>query len=162
MVLGEASRIPAKAMATSIHKRPFRQLEHHHCSFYSADCGQSDLLILQPACKLRDLEIQEIIEDVLSANLHGVSYCSWDSEKRCASLSELIKRKLKIRHAGLSNVLVMVFIGKINDTGLEKASHRVWKPNYNSFASAWYKNSSLFAVGTVFATYDEFVGTFAE
>ena len=151
-------------MATTIHKGPFRQLEHYQNKLYTATTiyGESDLLILQPACKLQDLEIQIVVEETLRSNLEGVAYNTWDCETRCGTLSELIKRKLEGTNTRLSNVVVMVFIGKLNDTGLEKASHRVWKPDYDSFASAWYKNSSLFAVGTVFATYDKLGGKLAD
>lgn len=111
------------------------------------------LLILQPACKLQDLEIQDVIEEVLRKNLRGVDYSSWDSEARCVLLSEVIKKKLKRIEQRLRNVVVAVFISHADDSSIEKAGHRVWKPEYDSFASAWYRNESLFAVGTVFASY---------
>ena len=113
-------------------------------------CSES-LLILQPACKLRDLEIQDVIEDVLRTNLSDVCYDSWDSESRCLLLSELIKKRLNQIEQRLRDVVVAVFISHADDSSIEKAGHRVWRPEYDSFASAWFRNESLFAVGTVFA-----------
>lgn len=112
-----------------------------------------DLLILQPACKLQDVQIQDTIEEVLRTNLQGVGFTSWDSETRCDTLGQIIKQKLRNIQHQFSDFTVVVLIGHANDTGIVKASHKVWKPEYDSFASAWYKNESLFAVGTVFATY---------
>lgn len=114
---------------------------------------KDDLLILQPACKLQDLQIQETIEEVLRTNLQGVCFTSWDSEARCDALSQIIRQKLRSVQHQFVDFTVVVLIGQANDTGIEKASHKVWKPEYDSFASAWYKNDTLFAVGTVFATY---------
>ena len=115
--------------------------------------SKDDLIILQPACKLQDLKIQDTIEEVLRTNLCDVSFASWDSEARCDALSTIIQQKLcGIQHQ-FSDLAVVVLIGGVDDTGIVKASHKVWKPEYDSFASAWYKNDSLFAVGTVFATY---------
>ncbi|EDO34881.1 predicted protein, partial [Nematostella vectensis] len=94
-----------------------------------------------------------VIEDVLRGNLRGINYNAWDTEARSAFLRELIKQELHKIGVRLANFTVMVLIGEANDTGIEKASHRVWKPNYDSYTSAWYKNASLFAVGTVFANY---------
>ena len=112
-----------------------------------------DMLILQPACKLQDLQIQDTIEEVLRTNLQGVGFTSWDSDARCDSLRQIIKQKLRNIQHQFSDYTVVVLMGQVNDTGIVKASHKVWKPEYDSFASAWYKNESLFAVGTVFATY---------
>ena len=112
-----------------------------------------DLLVLQPACKLQDVQIQDTIEEVLRTNLQGVGFTSRDSETRCDTLSQIIKQKLRNVQHQFSDFTVVVLIGHANDTGIVKASHKVWKPEYDSFASAWYKNESLFAVGTVFATY---------
>ncbi|KXJ19283.1 tctex1 domain-containing protein 1-A [Exaiptasia diaphana] len=114
-----------------------------------------ELLILQPACRLQDLKIQGIVEDVLKGNLRGVFYNAWDSEARSSFLREIIKQELSKIQLNASNVAVLVMIGEVNDTTIEKASHRVWKPDYDSFASAWYKNESLFAIGTVFLNYDK-------
>ena len=114
---------------------------------------EGDLLILQPACKLQDLQIQDTIEEVLRTHLQGVGFTSWDSDVRSDTLSQIIKQKLRNIQHQFSDFTVIVLIGQANDTGIVKASHEVWKPEYDSFASAWYRNESLFAVGTVFATY---------
>ena len=117
------------------------------------DLRKTELLILQPACKLQDLQIQDTIEEVLRTNLQGVCYTAWDSDARCDALSQIIKQKLRTIQHQFASFNVVVLIGQANDTGIEKASHKVWKPEYDSFASAWFRNESLFAVGTVFATY---------
>ena len=114
---------------------------------------KEDLLILQPACKLQDLQIQDTIEEVLKTNLQGVCFTSRDSDARCDALREIIRQKLRNIQHHFADFTVVVLIGQANDSGIAKASHKVWKPKYDSFASAWYKNDSLFAVGTVFATY---------
>ncbi|KAK3742350.1 hypothetical protein QZH41_007859 [Actinostola sp. cb2023] len=129
----------------------------------SSDCElpstpiDEELLILQPACRLQDLEIQCIVEEVLRGNLRGVFYNAWDSEARSSFLREVIKQELRKMNLNVSNVAVLVMIGELNDTTIEKASHRVWKPEYDSFASAWYRNESLFAIGTVFINYNKSV-----
>ncbi|XP_068677196.1 dynein light chain Tctex-type 5-like [Montipora foliosa] len=114
---------------------------------------KDELLVLQPACKLQDLKIQDIIEEVLRTNLKEVCFESWDSDARCNALSQMIRQKLRGTEHKFVNVAVVVLIGQADDTGIVKASHKVWKPEYDSFASAWFKNETLFAVGTVFATY---------
>jgi hypothetical protein len=128
--------------------------ESRHGRFSTAKMREDDeLLILQPACRLQDLEIQCVIEEVLRGHLRGVLYNAWDTEARSAFLREVIKQELCKIQLKLSNVAVLVMIGEASDTGIEKASHRVWKPDYDSFASAWYRNESMFAIGTVFVNY---------
>lgn len=129
-------------------KRPFENSDISPRSFV-----KDELLILQPACKLQDLKIQDTIEEVLKTNLKEVCFDSWDSEARCDALSQIIRQKLRCIQHQFADLVVVVLIGRVDDTGIVKASHKVWKPEYDSFASAWYKNESLFAVGTVFATY---------
>lgn len=116
---------------------------------------EEELLILQPACRLQDLKIQCIVEEILRGNLNGVFYNAWDSEARSSFLREIIKQELAKMKLKAANIAVLVLIGEVNDTSIEKASHRIWKPEYDSFASAWYKNDSLFAIGTVFINYDK-------
>lgn len=129
-----------------------RRLENS--DLYPRGFVKDELLILQPACKLQDLKIQDTIEEVLKSNLKEVCFDSWDTgEARCDALSQLIRQKLKSIQHQFSDFIVVVLIGRVDDTGIVKASHKVWKPEYDSFASAWFKNESLFAVGTVFATY---------
>ena len=129
-------------------KRPFENSDISPRNF-----GKDELLILQPACKLQDLKIQDTIEEVLKTNLKEVCFDSWDSEARCDALSQIIRQRLRSIQHQFADFVVVVLIGRVDDTGIVKASHKVWKPEYDSFASAWYKNESLFAVGTVFATY---------
>lgn len=115
---------------------------------------KDELLVLQPACKLQDLKIQDAIEEVLRTHLKEVSFDSaWDRDARCDALSRIIREKLRGIEHKFVNFAVIVLIGQADDTGIVKASHKVWKPEYDSFASAWFKNKSLFAVGTVFATH---------
>jgi len=116
---------------------------------------ENELLILQPACRLQDLKIQCIVEEILRGNLDGVYYNVWDSEARSSFLREIIKQELTKMKLNAANIAVLVLIGEVNDSSIEKASHRIWKPEYDSFASAWYKNESLFAIGTVFINYDK-------
>ena len=122
-------------------------------SWASQDVVKDDLLILQPACKFQDLQIQAIIEDVLRTNLRGVYFSSYECESRCDALSQMIKQKLQVFEQHLDDVAVVVLMGRVYDTEIERASHKVWNQQHDSFASAWYKNDSLFAVGTVFASY---------
>lgn len=133
-------------------KRCFEENPEDHISQL-----EDELLILQPACRLQDLKIQSMVEDVLRGNLRGVFYNAWDSEARSSFLREVIKQELERIKLNAANVAVLVMIGEVNDTSIEKASHRVWKPEFDSFASAWYKNDSLFAIGTVFINYEKAV-----
>jgi hypothetical protein len=48
-----------------------------------------------------------------------------------------------------------VMIGQNADQGINFASRSVWNTSTDNFASATYRNGSLFAIATVFAVYFE-------
>lgn len=110
---------------------------------------------LEPNQKFESYKVKKIIEEVFESQLKTESYDRNASKQLCATLSEMIKNKVKELNVPRYRIVCIVSIGQLRDQGFRMGSQCVWDPKYDTFASSSYKNNSLFAVGTVFAVYLE-------
>ena len=111
---------------------------------------------LEPRSKFLPNKVSGIISQVLRDALANKSY----DAKKCAALScelcDKIKAAVKQLDLPRYKIVSMVTIGQLRDEkGLRIASRCLWNPAFDSYASCSFKNSSLFAVGTVHACYFE-------
>ncbi len=110
---------------------------------------------IEPDRKFRSSEAQAIIQKVLETNLKTETYDAGRSAYNAKLIAQLIKDDIKDLNYERYKIAVIASVGQLNDQGMQVASRCVWDTNFDTSASASFKNKSLFAVATVFAVYYE-------
>lgn len=95
-------------------------------------------------------KLRQIIAEELEQELQGKNYDSPNCVKQAAKISQGVESRVKSISKTDSKVVAVVFIGEIRDQGIEITSQCLWDPSTDSFATASFRNHSLFAVCTVF------------
>ena len=109
----------------------------------------------EPTTKFFPGKVAEIIKTQLES-LGDVTYNQQVCSKLACELSESIKDEVKKKLDLPRRKLVsFVTIGELKCQGARISSRCIWNEKFDCYASSSYKNSSLFAVGVVFAVYFE-------
>lgn len=95
--------------------------------------------------------IYQIFQDALTNKSYDPKKCTGLACELCDKIKMAVKQLGLPRH----KIVSMVTIGQRRDEGLRVASRCLWNPAFDSYASCTFKNSSLFAVGTVYVCYFE-------
>ena len=99
--------------------------------------------------------IEEIMNDILEANLAHQVYNADVCRELCLILSEKIKIRVKELQMNRFRIICNVCIGENNGQGFLMASRFLWDESQDNFSTSTYKNHSLFAVATVFGVFKE-------
>ncbi|XP_007420300.2 tctex1 domain-containing protein 4 [Python bivittatus] len=106
-------------------------------------------------CKFNSSRTQQILESVLASYFSDVKYNPANSGQLVQNLSDLIRSRVKDLTPPRYKLVCNVFLGQLGNQGLHIASRSLWDVENDSFASATFTNSSLFAVVTVHGLYYE-------
>ncbi|KAJ3159526.1 Tctex1 domain-containing protein 2 [Geranomyces michiganensis] len=110
---------------------------------------------MKPDQKFRSEPVRRITEEVLQRTLTKVKY---DGEKiplLCQQISNEILASVKKLEYDRYKYVVDVTIGEFKGQGIRVASRAIWDTTTDSYASASFKNATLFAVAMVFGCYYE-------
>lgn len=99
--------------------------------------------------------IEEIMNDILEANLAHQVYNADVCRELCLMLSDEIKLRVKELQMNRFRIICNVCIGESNGQGFLMASRFLWDESHDNFSTSTYKNHSLFAVATVFGVFKE-------
>ncbi|XP_076001294.1 dynein light chain Tctex-type 5-A-like [Genypterus blacodes] len=110
---------------------------------------------LGPHKRFPVLAVTNILKDMLTNYLQEETYEVEWSQQMTKTLCEVIKSHVKDLKIPRYKVVVMVHIGHITGQGLRNSSRCLWDASNDTCASYSFKNSSLFGVATVYATYFE-------
>ncbi|XP_074545280.1 dynein light chain Tctex-type 5 [Halichoeres trimaculatus] len=99
--------------------------------------------------------VTDILKDVLTSYLQEEKYEVEWSRKMTKTLCEVIKARVKDLMIPRYKIVVLVHIGQLTGQSMQISSRCLWDPSNDTFASYSFKNSSLFAVATVYAVYYE-------
>ena len=108
---------------------------------------------LEPTALFSSSAAASIIDGVLSEALANEKYSPAKSAKMATELADIIRKRL--RKLERYKLVCVVHIGQRKEQGLCVGSRCIWNANFDDYASASFKNSSLFAVGIVYAVYFE-------
>ncbi|KAI9223171.1 Tctex-1 family-domain-containing protein [Blastocladiella britannica] len=124
----------------------------------AAEAGQrvyENTFRLAPEKKFSTEAVKRMAQSVLETRLAKVTY----SSDKAAELSKLIAGEIVQNLKGLGldryKFIADVSIGEFKGQGIRNTSRALWDPHTDSFASATYKNASLFCVAVVFGVYFE-------
>ncbi len=103
----------------------------------------------------KPLSVQKEIADVLEGVLGSMEYNPLTSGRITTRLSEAIKVRVKALQFKRHKLVVHVLVGSHNGQSMELASRCLWNQDTDSYASATYQNTSLFAIASVYGVYFE-------
>ncbi|XP_051480548.1 dynein light chain Tctex-type 4 [Apus apus] len=106
-------------------------------------------------CKFNAGRVQQVLEGVLAGTLGTSVYSPQSSAPLAQSLAELLRSRAKEVVPPRYKLVCQVLLGQQGQQSLLAASRALWDPESDSFASATFSNTSLFAVATVHGVYFE-------
>lgn len=99
--------------------------------------------------------VQKIIMKVLSDYLGEREYDGAVMGQKSVTLAEMIKEKVKRLRYDRYKIIAWVVICQKGCNDIRVASKGLWDENLDSSAEAVYENKHLYAMGVVYATYQE-------
>ncbi|NWU60922.1 TC1D4 protein, partial [Pterocles burchelli] len=137
---------------------------HSHVSFSGLPLFQPTIKTLlentyrmgpDKGCKFNAGRVQRVLEGALASALGTAVYSPQGSTLLAQSLAELLRSHAKEVVPPRYKLVCQVVLGQQNQQSLLVASRALWDPESDSFASATFSNTSLFAVATVHGVYFE-------
>lgn len=99
--------------------------------------------------------VNHVLKDVLTKYLQEEKYEAGLCRKMTKLLSEVIKTQVKELMIPRYKLIVVTHIGQLKDQSLFIGSRCLWDPKSDTVSSYIFRNSSLFALASVFAIYFE-------
>ncbi|XP_075280305.1 dynein light chain Tctex-type 4 [Opisthocomus hoazin] len=106
-------------------------------------------------CKFDAGRVQRVLEGALAGALGTAVYSPQGSAPLAQSLAELLRSRAKEVLPPRYKLVCQVLLGQRGQQSLLVASRALWDPESDSFASATFSNTSLFAVATAHGVYFE-------
>ncbi|KAJ8040497.1 Tctex1 domain-containing protein 4 [Holothuria leucospilota] len=106
-------------------------------------------------CKFNPGPVETIIQMALETNLSGSRYEPRTSAVFAQRISEEIKQRVKELKLPRYKIVSQVYIGADEGQSVHMVSRAVWDTSTDNYATASFKNKSLYAVGAVHAVYFE-------
>ncbi|KAH6572443.1 hypothetical protein BASA50_000181 [Batrachochytrium salamandrivorans] len=111
--------------------------------------------MLKPDKRFQTNGVRLIIEEILAKHLTKVKYDSEEAPELVKAISNDIMRAVKKLEMDRYKIVVDVNIGEFKGQGIKVASRAVWDTTTDSYTSASFRNSTIFAVAIVFGCYFE-------
>ncbi|KAK2495433.1 hypothetical protein MC885_006737 [Smutsia gigantea] len=99
--------------------------------------------------------VNHILKDVLTNYLQEEQYEPELSRQMTKTISEVIKAQVKDLMIPRYKLVVIVHIGQRESQRILIGSRCLWDPEWDTFSSYVFRNSSLFALANVYAVYLE-------
>ncbi|XP_020368379.1 dynein light chain Tctex-type 5 [Rhincodon typus] len=106
-------------------------------------------------CKFDPYKVQKVLEGTLSNYLGNNKYNPVTCVQLVQSLTDHIRLKMKDINVPRYKLVCNVVLGQLNDQGILIVSRCLWDTSTDNYATATFKNTSLFAVATVYGIYFE-------
>jgi X breakpoint 2-interacting protein len=110
---------------------------------------------LKPECSVESRKIRQIISDVLRRNLWEESYDADHCNMLAMMTSEQIKSQVKLLHMPRYKIVCIVTVGSKSGQKFLQASRCLLNTEFDEIISESFENGSVFAVGVVYAFYQE-------
>ncbi|KAG5847441.1 dynein light chain Tctex-type 5 [Anguilla rostrata] len=110
---------------------------------------------LGPVKRFPVLTVNNILKDVLTSYLQEEKYEAELCRQMTKTISEVIKARVKDLMIPRYKIIVQINIGQLSNQNMRIGSRCLWDPGNDTFSSYAFKNSSLFAVASVYAVYFE-------
>ncbi|XP_044531719.1 dynein light chain Tctex-type 5 [Gracilinanus agilis] len=99
--------------------------------------------------------VKHILKDVLTNYLQEEKYEPELCRQMTKTIAEVVKARVKDLMIPRYKLVVIIHIGQLNNQSLHIGSRCLWDDANDTFASFTFRNTSLFALATVYAVYLE-------
>uniref|UniRef100_A0A5F8HGB5 Dynein light chain Tctex-type family member 5 n=1 Tax=Monodelphis domestica TaxID=13616 RepID=A0A5F8HGB5_MONDO len=99
--------------------------------------------------------VKHILKDVLTNYLQEEKYGPELCRQMTKTIAEVVKARVKDLMIPRYKLIVIIHIGQLNNQSLHIGSRCLWDEANDTFASFTFRNTSLFALATVYAIYLE-------
>ncbi|XP_007554967.1 PREDICTED: tctex1 domain-containing protein 1-A-like [Poecilia mexicana] len=99
--------------------------------------------------------ISYILKEEITHCLRDMQYEPLHSREMTLTLCEVIRTRVKELMIPRYKTVILVHIGQLNGQGMQISSRCLWDPNFDTFVSHSFKNTSLFCSATVYGIYFE-------
>ncbi|XP_008431446.1 tctex1 domain-containing protein 1-B-like [Poecilia reticulata] len=99
--------------------------------------------------------ISYILQEEITHHLRDMQYEPRRSREMTLTLCEVIRNRVKELVIPRYKTVILVHIGQLNGQGMQISSRCLWDPNFDTFVSHSFKNTSLFCSATVYGIYFE-------
>ncbi|XP_068949402.1 dynein light chain Tctex-type 5 [Petaurus breviceps papuanus] len=99
--------------------------------------------------------VNHILKDVLTNYLQEEKYEPELCRQMTKTIAEVVKARVKDLMIPRYKLTVIIHIGQLNNQSLHIGSRCLWDDANDTFASFAFRNTSLFALATVYAVYLE-------
>ena len=104
-----------------------------------------------------DVHLQEMLEEVLRSHLltmddYSPPSCARASRSICKIITRLLGGAVKRTGDGQRKLACLVYIGAVRDNGIQMAAQALWCPEEDTFATAGFRNESVYGLAVVIAT----------
>ncbi|NXP15341.1 TC1DB protein, partial [Thinocorus orbignyianus] len=99
--------------------------------------------------------VDDILRDVLGSRLKEQPYEAGRCRELAEEMAEVIKARVKDLMVPRYKIVVVTYIGQLNEQGMQIGSRCLWDPASDTFSSYVFRNTSLFALASVYAVYFE-------
>lgn len=110
---------------------------------------------LEPARRFEEGRVRRILKEVLESHLREEKYEQNACRQLAMTLTHIIKNRVKELGFERYKLVCLVHVGQAKEQGFRMGSRCCWDVKRDTFASASFKNKTLFAVATVWGVYYE-------
>ena len=110
---------------------------------------------MTPDKKFPERDVRSILTEILSETLADTKYDVDQCRQLSKTISDAVKNRVKELSVQRYKIICIVHIGQLGKQAVRIGSRCLWDTTFDSFASCEFKNTSLFAVATVYGVYFE-------
>ncbi|ESO91194.1 hypothetical protein LOTGIDRAFT_105383 [Lottia gigantea] len=110
---------------------------------------------MQPAKKVPYGRIKNLMREVLEGYLADERYEPNTCKQMTKTISDVIKARVKEMEIPRYKIICVVHIGQLLDQSMRIGSRCLWDASCDTFAMHEFKNSSLYAIASVYGIYYE-------
>jgi len=108
---------------------------------------------LEPSERFPVKPMQMMLEEVLAEFLEEQTYEKDNCPKLTKSISDVVKSRAKELVNPRYKIICVAHIGQIGGQGVRIGSRCLWNTQHDNCANAVFKNSTLFAIASVYGIY---------
>ena len=130
-------------------------IDHYSHNFYQSPQKIENTYSLGPSDnqKFNSSKVQKLVKDILSNHLENVKY----EPNKCRDQVQLISDEIKTRIKSIVfkrfKIVVSLTIGQNTGNSIIIASRALWNTDTDNECTVQFKNNTLYAICSIFATY---------
>ena len=130
-------------------------IDHYSHNFYQPGHKVENTYSLGPNDnqKFNSAKVQKLVRDILNSSFENVKYEPNKCKDQVQLISDEIKTRIKSIVYKRYKIVVSLTIGQNTGNSIIIASRSLWNTETDNECTITYKNSTLYAIASIFATY---------